>query len=230
VSVRGFVLLLLNFLKAVGHVAPLLRQAVKHQPRLQRRRKASGHFALLCFAQTFLGPIGHFADPTLASPQTTFYTSESRISQWACQFCRTQPPHNENGAFVTSDYLGLFADCQKLMERAPRLRARLLLPKCTKACTRMSNGREPGMLPRFICAGVVILLIAGDAAAQPDTSTPQSNLGVPFLPGRQPSSTPEQVERQKAIDRAYDATMHKLPDKKSSADPWGDVRPAKKQQ
>jgi hypothetical protein len=29
---------------------------------------------------------------------------------------------------------------------------------------------------------------------------------------------------------AYDAAMHKIPDKKSSADPWGDVRPAKGEQ
>ncbi len=39
---------LLNFLKAVRHVAPLLRQAVKHQPRLQSGRQGPSPFTLLC--------------------------------------------------------------------------------------------------------------------------------------------------------------------------------------
>ena len=45
-----------------------------------------------------------------------------------------------------------------------------------------------------------------------------------------PPSTQEQIDRQRAADKAYDAAMHKIPDKKSSADPWGDVRPAKGKQ
>jgi hypothetical protein len=42
--------------------------------------------------------------------------------------------------------------------------------------------------------------------------------------------TREQLERQKALDSAYEATMRKVPDKKSSADPWGDLRSAKGKQ
>jgi hypothetical protein len=38
--------------------------------------------------------------------------------------------------------------------------------------------------------------------------------------------TPEELEKQKAIDNAYRSANQKIPEKKSAADPWGDVRPA----
>jgi hypothetical protein len=85
------------------------------------------------------------------------------------------------------------------------------------------------MLRRFICAGAIVLSIAGAAAAQSSVAAPQSNLSVPIVPQSAPP-TQGQIERQKALDRDYEATMHKLPDKKSSADPWSDVRPAKSKQ
>jgi hypothetical protein len=77
------------------------------------------------------------------------------------------------------------------------------------------------MLRRLVCAGATILLITGTAGAQ-------STLSVPFK--SEPPPTQEQIERQKAADKAYQAVIRKLPDKKSSADPWGDVRPAKSKQ
>jgi hypothetical protein len=88
------------------------------------------------------------------------------------------------------------------------------------------------MLARFVCASVAVVLIAGTAAAQSNSnsgSAPQSNLSVPIVPQAAPS-TREQLERQKALDSAYEATMRKVPDKKSSADPWGDLRSAKGKQ
>ncbi len=78
------------------------------------------------------------------------------------------------------------------------------------------------MLRRLVCTGAIVLLVTGAAAAQ-------SNLSVPFNPKGPPPSQ-EQIDRQRAADKAYDAAMHKIPDKKSSADPWGDVRPAKGKQ
>jgi hypothetical protein len=80
---------------------------------------------------------------------------------------------------------------------------------------------EQAMLQRLVCAGATILLITGTAGAQ-------STLSVPFKSESPPSQ--EQIERQKAADKAYQAAIRKLPDKKSSADPWGDVRPAKSKQ
>ena len=83
------------------------------------------------------------------------------------------------------------------------------------------------MLARVVCAGVAVVLIAGAAAAQSSSgSAPQSNLSVPIVPQAGPPMR-EQLERQKALDSAYEATMRKVPDKKSSADPWGDLRSAK---
>jgi hypothetical protein len=83
------------------------------------------------------------------------------------------------------------------------------------------------MLARFVCASVAVVLMAGAAAAQSNGgSAPQSNLSVPIVPQAAPP-TREQLERQKTLDSAYEATMRKVPDKKSSADPWGDLRSAK---
>jgi hypothetical protein len=84
------------------------------------------------------------------------------------------------------------------------------------------------MLVRLVCASVAVVLIAGAAAAQSSGGggAPQSNLSVPIVPQAAPP-TREQLERQKALDSAYEATMRKVPDKKSSADPWGDLRSAK---
>jgi len=41
-----------------------------------------------------------------------------------------------------------------------------------------------------------------------------------------PSKTPEEKEAEAARDRAYKDTMRKIPDAKSSSDPWGSVRSA----
>jgi hypothetical protein len=90
---------------------------------------------------------------------------------------------------------------------------------------RRSNGLEQAMLRRLVCAGATILLITGAVVAQSDSNT-SSPLNVPFKPKASPP-TQEQIERQKTLDKAYEATIQKLPYKKSSADPWGDVRPAK---
>jgi hypothetical protein len=84
------------------------------------------------------------------------------------------------------------------------------------------------MLRRLVCAGAIVLLITGTAGAQ-SNSDAQSPLSMPFKPKAPPPSQ-EQIDRQKAADKAYEAAIHKIPDKKSSADPWGDVRPAKNRQ
>jgi hypothetical protein len=85
------------------------------------------------------------------------------------------------------------------------------------------------MLRRLVCAGAIVLLITGGAGAQ-SNSNAQSPLSItPFKPKAPPPSQ-EQTDRQKAADKAYEAAIHKIPDKKSSADPWSDVRPAKSKQ
>jgi hypothetical protein len=39
-----------------------------------------------------------------------------------------------------------------------------------------------------------------------------------------PGKTPEQIEKQKAIERAYKDTLRKIPDAAAVNDPWGVVR------
>jgi hypothetical protein len=92
-----------------------------------------------------------------------------------------------------------------------------------------SNGLEQAMLRRPVCAGAIVLLITGAAAAQSNSDT-QSPLSMPFKP-KAPPPTQEQIDRQRAADKAYEAAMHEIPEKKSSTDPWGDARrPAKGKQ
>jgi hypothetical protein len=89
-----------------------------------------------------------------------------------------------------------------------------------------SNGVEQAMLRRLVCAGATILLITGAVSAQSNDG--QSSFGVPFKSKAPP--TQDQIERQKETDKAYQDAIRKLPDKKSSADPWNDVRPVKARQ
>jgi hypothetical protein len=79
------------------------------------------------------------------------------------------------------------------------------------------------MLRTFIVVTASVALFTGYASAQaPDSS--QSSLGIPLKSTTPP--TQEEIERKKANDRAYDAALHKIPDKKTTVDPWGNIRPA----
>jgi hypothetical protein len=40
----------------------------------------------------------------------------------------------------------------------------------------------------------------------------------------QPGKTPEEKEADEARDKAYKETLRKIPDAKTSSDPWGNVR------
>ena len=71
------------------------------------------------------------------------------------------------------------------------------------------------MLRKLVQALATIAVCSGPATAQ-------DSFGIPVNPKRPLSG--EQIEKQKATDRDYDAAMKKIPDKKSS-DPWGVVRP-----
>jgi hypothetical protein len=82
------------------------------------------------------------------------------------------------------------------------------------------------MLRKLIQAAAIVALWTGPAAAQVNQTPSQSNLSIPL--NQKPPPTREEIERQKARDRDYDAAMKKIPDKKSSGDPWGDIRPAAK--
>jgi hypothetical protein len=75
------------------------------------------------------------------------------------------------------------------------------------------------MLRKFIQAGAILFLLTGAAYAQSGFPMPSLSLGKD-----KPPPTPEEIERQKAIDNAYNAANKKIPDKQGAADPWGNVR------
>jgi hypothetical protein len=83
--------------------------------------------------------------------------------------------------------------------------------------------REQSMLRKLVRAVVLVAICGGPAAAQPSDQSNQSHLSIPL--NQKAPLTPEEIEKQKARDRDYDAAMKKIPDKKPSGDPWGDVRP-----
>jgi hypothetical protein len=72
------------------------------------------------------------------------------------------------------------------------------------------------MLRKIICTMLIVFLMTGAASAQTD------------IPGGQNSLRTEQEKKNdKAVDRAYQSTVKRLPDaEKKKSDPWGDVRPA----
>jgi hypothetical protein len=74
-----------------------------------------------------------------------------------------------------------------------------------------------GMLTKLIQAAAILVLLTGAAAAQ--LPMPTFHMGAD-----KPPPTPEELERDKAIDDAYKKSAKKIPDKKPAVDPWGNVR------
>ena len=68
---------------------------------------------------------------------------------------------------------------------------------------------------KILSAVAVMMLLAAPAYAQ----APHVNL-IPDLP----SKTPEEREQDAIKDKAYKESLKKIPDAKTSSDPWGTVR------
>ena len=68
---------------------------------------------------------------------------------------------------------------------------------------------------RMLSAAAVVLLLMAPAYAQ----TPNVNL-MPELP----TKSPEEKEQDAIKERAYKDSLRKIPDAKTSSDPWGNVR------
>ena len=66
-----------------------------------------------------------------------------------------------------------------------------------------------------VLCGAALVLLAESAAAQ----TPNINLIPEFQ-----SKTPEEKEQDALKDKAYRESLRKIPDAKTSNDPWGAVR------
>lgn len=69
---------------------------------------------------------------------------------------------------------------------------------------------------KVLCASMLLAaLMSGPAFAQ----SPQFNM-LADTPGK----TPDQIERQKALEKAYKESLRKIPDAAVVDDPWGGVR------
>jgi len=79
------------------------------------------------------------------------------------------------------------------------------------------------MLRKLLSASAIVAFMSVPAFAQQAPSS-GSTIGIPVNPER--PLTQEEIEKRKETDRAYSKAMQKIPNKKPSADPWGNVRPS----
>src|SRR6185437_1289884 len=101
----------------------------------------------------------------------------------------------------------------------PRLSARLAL--CLAAVyVRRKYGELSMRVFGMAAMSALLIGMAGWAApAWAQGEAPHINL----LPD-QPSKTPEQIEADQVKEKAYKESLRKIPDAKTSNDPWGGVR------
>ena len=71
--------------------------------------------------------------------------------------------------------------------------------------------------------GAASLAALALSATRPASAQSTPGLGIPL--NQEEAKTPEQIEKQKATEDAYKATIKKMPDAKP-IDPWGNVRSA----
>ena len=83
------------------------------------------------------------------------------------------------------------------------------------------------MLRKFIQAGAIFVLLTGDAYCQATGNTSGDSIPLNMLPDSRRRLTPEEQQREREIEAQYNRTVNdKIPDKKSSNDPWGNIRSA----
>jgi hypothetical protein len=75
------------------------------------------------------------------------------------------------------------------------------------------------MVRKLMVAGAILGLLTGAAAAQ--FPMPSISLGGDHAR----KLTPEEQERQDALDKSYSSSLQKIPEKKTT-DPWGTLRSA----
>src|SRR4051812_14640943 len=87
------------------------------------------------------------------------------------------------------------------------------------------------MLPKLLGAAAITILFAGTAYAQlgpeasGNTGLGNGGLNGNMIPDNRRRLTPEEAQREREIEAQYDRTINdRIPDKKSSNDPWGNVR------
>jgi hypothetical protein len=91
--------------------------------------------------------------------------------------------------------------------------------------------RVKAMLRILLGAAALTVLLTGTASAQFKSSNGNTagggDIPVNMLPDTRRHLTPEEAQRERDIESRYNETVNnKIPDKKSSNDPWGGMRPA----
>jgi hypothetical protein len=83
------------------------------------------------------------------------------------------------------------------------------------------------MLRRSLGAAVLTLLLAGAAQAQLSNSGNTGNAaGFGISMGGDRRLSPDEQQREREIESRYRDAADKIPDKKGTKDPWGNVRSA----
>jgi hypothetical protein len=87
------------------------------------------------------------------------------------------------------------------------------------------------MLRTLFGAAALAVLLTGSANAQFNSSGGNTagggDIPMNMLPDTRRHLTPEEAQREKDIESRYNDTVNdKIPDKKSSNDPWGGMRAA----
>ena len=72
------------------------------------------------------------------------------------------------------------------------------------------------LIPAAAAAAAILALVTAPASAQ---------MAISPFKGPEKKLTPEELKDQKQREKDYKAAMDKIPDKKVTKDPWGDVRP-----
>ena len=74
------------------------------------------------------------------------------------------------------------------------------------------------MLPKTICAVLIVIVTKGAAFAQADLKNIQG--------GQNSLRSEQEKKNDSAVDRDYQSTTKRLPtQQENKSDPWGDVRP-----
>ena len=82
---------------------------------------------------------------------------------------------------------------------------------------------------KFIQAAAILVLFMGTAHAQytnnSGSNTSGDGMNMNMMPDNRRRLTPEEAQREREIEAQYNQTNNeKIPDKKTSNDPWGIVR------
>jgi hypothetical protein len=76
------------------------------------------------------------------------------------------------------------------------------------------------MLRKLIPAAAILALVAGPAAPA------SAQVALSPFKEQEKKLTPDELKAKQDQERDYKAAIDKIPEKKVTVDPWGDIRPA----